>query len=335
MLRYLFVATIAALTAQSPAGDLLDAARHGGLRKLADSIADGADIDTRDELGRTPLMLAVVRGDQVMVSALLNVGADPHLEDHDGATALVLAERHGSAIRDILVEAGAVVVRKNEDEPSPVVPDAIEEKGTQAAQPEDTAEQGQNLERQLHQAIVDGNHEAVSRFIAQGADVNAPETDDYRPPLMMAVEHRQLEILSRLLAAGADPTQEATGIFTWGDNAITLAAKRESPWALDVLVQAGARKEDLDRAMLAGCTHLSVLRVLFQAGADANARGDKGQTPLMCAAAAGANEAVSALVDAGARIDDTSDDGRTAGEWAAESGHDAVVTLLHRAATRQ
>ena len=47
----------------------------------------GAEVDTRAEDGRTPLMLAANKGDTDLVSLLLQAGADPTLTDKSGATA--------------------------------------------------------------------------------------------------------------------------------------------------------------------------------------------------------------------------------------------------------
>ena len=55
-----------------------------------------------------------------------------------------------------------------------------------------------------------------------------------------------------------------------------------------------------------------------------------GKTPLMCAAAAGALDAVDALLEAGANPTATTEDGRSAADWAEASGHDDVVSRLNR-----
>jgi ankyrin repeat protein len=55
----------------------------------------GAEVDTRAEDGRTPLMLAANKGDTGLVSLLLKAGADPTLTDKSGATAGSLATVKG------------------------------------------------------------------------------------------------------------------------------------------------------------------------------------------------------------------------------------------------
>lgn len=55
--------------------------------------ANGADPDTRDDEGRTPLMRAVKNGHRATVGALLDVGANPNLKDSEGQTPLMYAAR--------------------------------------------------------------------------------------------------------------------------------------------------------------------------------------------------------------------------------------------------
>ena len=80
-------------------------------------------------------------------------------------------------------------------------------------------------------------------------------------------------------------------VATTGENAITLAARQGSPWALRQLLESSSRprQADLDRALLLGCENAAVVRVALEAGANVEARGANGQTPLICAASAGAS----------------------------------------------
>ena len=55
----------------------------------------GAEVDSRDTIGRTPLMLASYHGNLVVVKLLLEVGADPYARDIKGKTALDRANAEG------------------------------------------------------------------------------------------------------------------------------------------------------------------------------------------------------------------------------------------------
>ncbi len=56
-------------------------------------VAAGAEIDARNDLGRTPLHQAAGYRDANVVEALLDAGADPTLEDREGIRPVDLAER--------------------------------------------------------------------------------------------------------------------------------------------------------------------------------------------------------------------------------------------------
>jgi ankyrin repeat protein len=55
----------------------------------------------------------------------------------------------------------------------------------------------------LINAIYDNDVCAVEMAIAAGADVNAWQAGGHHPPLHVAIEHQRVEIVRRLIAAGA------------------------------------------------------------------------------------------------------------------------------------
>jgi ankyrin repeat protein len=67
-----------------------------GHKEIAKILLDnGAEVDTRADDGRTPLMLSAGKGDNDFVAFLLKAGADPTLTDKTGATASSLAGAKG------------------------------------------------------------------------------------------------------------------------------------------------------------------------------------------------------------------------------------------------
>jgi len=68
----------------------------------------GANVNTQDDQGWTPLMIAADRGNAEAVTTLLTAKADPNLTNKQGATALMIAEAHGNTeTAKLLADAGA------------------------------------------------------------------------------------------------------------------------------------------------------------------------------------------------------------------------------------
>jgi ankyrin repeat protein len=86
------------------------AARHGHLEVARGLIANGASVDVRDTLQRTPLHLAVQNED--MIRFLVNVGADVNATDALANTPLHLAVRFQGEV-SVLLELGALVNPRN------------------------------------------------------------------------------------------------------------------------------------------------------------------------------------------------------------------------------
>jgi ankyrin repeat protein len=348
------------LTAQ----DLVSAARAGEISRVQILLSSGAAADEKDDAGSTALMFAALRGDEEMVETLLAAGADPNLQDANGETALLLGASRPVIVRALLA-AGADPNCEDGEGETPLLAAAqtslesvrlLLESGADVhhrdhfgvsaltiADASGASEIVEVLRRagasptltdRLHQAIREGDPEAVKSLLAEGADVNGFDTELYETPLMAALRHRQLDILVLLLEAGADPMVEAEGFENAGETAFVAAAREGSPWALRILLQAKARPSDRDAALLAGCAHPAVVRVALENGARPNAKGERGISPLACAAAAGALESVTLLLEAGADPHAKADDGSTALGRALEGGHEEVAEALKRTLPR-
>ena len=86
---------------------LHNAAEKGDLRTLQSLLRDQhTDINSRDDAGRTALLVATLHGQTKAVKLLLAHGADPNLADADGVTPLRAANGH-PAIITALKRAGA------------------------------------------------------------------------------------------------------------------------------------------------------------------------------------------------------------------------------------
>lgn len=78
-------------------------------------------INSRDSLGRTPLMYAALNGNFLVVQTLLRDGANVNLQDREGMSALHLAVQQGyTVVAEDLLKAGADLEIKNKQGKSPV-----------------------------------------------------------------------------------------------------------------------------------------------------------------------------------------------------------------------
>ena len=184
-----------------PNDELFMGAEAGDLEAVRNAIAAGADVDARDPrkntLDRTPLSLAVARGHELVVQALLEAGADvesperpdsyrrmgepPRRGTFDiggvrfGLTPLALAavlDRAGCA--DFLLAAGA-------DH------EAGDSRGYSC----------------LQLAALNGSLQVLRSLLRAGADPSRSGPEG--PPLLLAAGNRRTGCVSALLDAGADP----------------------------------------------------------------------------------------------------------------------------------
>jgi len=214
----------------------------------------------------------------------------------------------------------------------------------------------------LHHAAYQGDAPLVALLLARGADVMAREAQG-RTPLYLAVNWgRNVEAVSRLIAAGADVNDRTPR----GEQILLSTLYYGSPEIIEVLLAAGAGLPDDDysvvqAAYLAAANGFdSAFRMATDEAEGRNipwwdhlpmhtaarggslpigealrahgvATGDKniyGLTPLHIAAENGRLAFAEFLVRNGAAIEETSVQGMTALHFARESGHDSLATRL-------
>jgi ankyrin repeat protein len=86
-------------------------ASFGGHREVVEALlAKGADVNAKDDLGMTALILASGLGHREVVQLLLDKGADVNAMSKTGRTALgetIMSGRPHPEIREMLLKAGA------------------------------------------------------------------------------------------------------------------------------------------------------------------------------------------------------------------------------------
>ena len=99
--------------------ELWDAAECNDLARVEDLVARGADINSENAaaIGKTALHLAAFQGHAMVVSKLIELGADPNKQTTTGSTALHYASAYGHfATISYLLQLGADRGIKNMDE---------------------------------------------------------------------------------------------------------------------------------------------------------------------------------------------------------------------------
>ncbi len=137
-------------------------------------VAKGADLNTKDNSGKTPLHEAASSGNQEIVELFVVKGADIQARDSDNRTPLHEAAYNGNQeIVKLFVVKGTDIQARDNSNRTP-----------------------------LHQAAIEGNKEIVELLIAKGANVNAKANND-KTPLHYAKEESNLEIVQLLKQHGA------------------------------------------------------------------------------------------------------------------------------------
>jgi ankyrin repeat protein len=154
----------------------------------------------------------------------------------------------------------------------------------------------------IFEASALGDLEAVRRLVGDDRNlVNAFAADGFYP-LGLAAFFGHRAIVEFLLQNGAD---------------VSLSARNAQK--VTALHGAVARRD------------VEIVKMLLEAGADADARQERGFVPLHDAAANGSAPLVKLLLKHGAQADAKADDGKTAGDMASERGHKDIAEMLKKA----
>ena len=199
----------------------------------------------------------------------------------------------------------------------------------------------------LHFAVQRDDQPMVELLIKSGANVKA--TNRYGvPPMAIAAVNGNAGIMNVLLHAGADPN---IGLSP-DETPIMTAARTGKVEALKTLIAHGAQLNTRDARgqsplmWAAARNNADAVRLLIEAGADLQVRTNNkpagraaqmsvflspqptGFTALLFAVRAGSLDAVKALLDAGANVNDALSDGESALVVAAANAHWEVANLL-------
>ena len=304
------VLSLSALLYAAPSAPVADAAMQGNKDAVRALLKQAADVNAAQGDGMTALHWAAMKDDAELVQTLLFAGANVRATTRIGSyTALILAAKSGS---------GSVI--------APLLKSGADANGATG-----------NGTTALMFAAASGNIDAVTRLIDAGAEVNAKEPVRGLTPAMFAAASNRAAVLTLLARSGAD--LKATSKVT------DLTALSKDPAALREFTQGnppppgqpatGGRNGPAPPAaggrggrgsQTAGVDRNYQLNELVAA--------QGGLTPLLLATREGHSDAVQALLDAGADVNQLSAGDRTSPLLIATiNGHlDLAMRLLAKGA---
>ncbi len=333
---------------------LVTAAGYGREKIVRTLLKDGVSVNYRLPEGITPLIAAAappVPGQDKIVELLLKAGARIDAQDKDGKTALMMAAENNNVETTRVLLAYKANQRLTDKEGRIAEQLAHSDAVKAMLRRAQTGTTGAGYRRELVRAVASGSVTELKLLLARGgADVNARD-DEGRTLLHIAAEKGSLQIAQALLERGAQVNARTLDYWKW--TPLILGAGQGHTAIVKLLLAKGADPNlhstqgytALHRAMTVSATVTGgaggaggvlslgsndVVIALLNAGADINAPGEGGHTPLMDAANYGNAQIVEVLLSRGARIDVRSSDGEnyTALLLAVERGHTRVVRSL-------
>jgi serine protease inhibitor/ankyrin repeat protein len=251
------------------------AARQGNIEAVRSLIAQGAEVNARDDHGETPLHEAASVTCIDVVQLLVANGADVNAKSKNAVAPLDRAsfQHDREAVAELLIRSGARVNAEHlNNAAAGGCTDLIE---LILARGIDVNARDEHGEMSLHAASRWGHMEIVKLLLAKRADVNArtvsPWDDSGSTPLHLAVRRGHSDIALLLIAKGANVN----------------AKDAEGKTPLHVAAKGG---------------HCEVAKLLIDKGADVNTRDIDGESPLYTAAASGDGRMTQLLIDAHADI---------------------------------
>ena len=281
---------------------LHQAAMVGNTIKTKSLIAQGADINAKNENGETPLHFAARRGNLEIIELLISSGADIEAKENIyGSAPLLNAAVNGrKEVVALLLEKGANIEVKNSDGLTP-----------------------------LHLTVGYGttvHTDVIELLIEKGADIESRGYGD-GTPFQTAVVVGRKDVAELLLAKGAKVN--VVGKY-WG-NAAHSAMRANGPEMVRWAIEKGVVIPSLHQAAYFGET--DKVNSLLNAGADVNQKDQADFTPLLCAVFGKKRDVVELLLRNGANIEARSCGYVTPLFWACKRGHlDMVKVLVEKGA---
>jgi cytohesin len=269
-MKHLLLTTIAAvvLVGCGPSVDIWTGAQTGNIEAVKQHLADGVDVNSKSDIGRTPLDVATAFKQRLITDLL---------------------RKHGGKTRDELKAAESIVVAVELGD--------IEAVKQHLSEGTEVNAKGGTGRTPLHWAAIEGHKEIAELLIAEGADVGA-KTNDGKTPLDEAINpfYNKTEIARLLRKHGGK--HGTIHSVVGGDD--VEAVKEFLAAGADVNVKDKRGFTPLHWASISG--HKEAVELLIDNGADVNAMRGGGATSLSYASSWGHEEIVKLLIANGADV---------------------------------
>ena len=222
-MKHFLLTTIAAVLVvgcgpKAPDISIHDAAIDGDIEAVKQHLADGVDVNSKSDVGRTPLDVAIAFK-QSLITDLLR--------KHDGKTRdeLKAAESIWNAIEVGSIEATKQHIAKGADV------NAGDDDGWTP----------------LHEAALNGHKGIAELLIEKGANLNAkdrgrvPAEDTGKTPLHLAAKKGHNEVAELLIAEGADVNAKSESGISKGETPLDTAISRKHPETVVLLRKHGGK----------------------------------------------------------------------------------------------
>nr|WP_253309278.1 ankyrin repeat domain-containing protein [Rickettsia endosymbiont of Ceutorhynchus assimilis] len=329
-------------------------AREGTFDKVEDLIAQGANLEAKDNNDNTPLHNACNNGHFNVAKYLIEKGASLKAKNKDNKTPLELADHKGyinivEMIKQIQsgLDEELLSAVKNGD------PNKVDDLVSHGASLEVKDSNGNTL---LHYASQNGHLKVVEYLIEKGASLKAKNKDG-NTPLDLAVKENIKEFLKKaqsglnkelLAVVNGDDLNRVKALVSRGasleakDNSdntpLHNACNNGHVKVVEYLVEEGAslkvKNKDGETPLHVAAQHDSTLEVIeFILNRDLSGINDitnNGRTPLHLAIQGNKPSTVKLLLNKGANINAKDKDGKTPLDLAMQEGYTNIVEMIEQ-----
>ena len=193
---------------------LHNAAMSGKVDAIDLVISNGADIEARDNFGRSPIFFSLYSREPAALAKMIEKGADVNVKNEDGATLVQVAARvEMPEMVKMLIDAKVDVNIADKDNTTP-----------------------------LYWAVMTGNEEIAKMLLSNGADPNIAEKNSGDNPLHLASIKGQNGITKLLLKHGS----EVNTVNSAGLSPLALAKKYGNKITSKFITIKGGKAENVE-----------------------------------------------------------------------------------------